>query len=289
MRRLLLLIILAGLALFAFGFYSAQQDPQVAAYRIAVPGLTRQVRILQLSDSHASAIDMRPARLARVAAMVNARKPDLILLTGDYISGNPDRWDTAETRAAIAPFKALKAPLGVFAVMGNHDDRFKTAAAMAAANIRLLVGERVDIGPLSLVGVDDITSGSPAVEAMRKAIRRAPAGKPIIAVAHEPVFMIWLQQRPMLMIAGHTHGGQIHLPVIGSWPTLQYYTDHRRGFYREGRHMLVVSSGLGTTALPIRIGVPPEIAEITLVPATGPARPDEQNTNQPGRNSGTDK
>ncbi|MBC7521863.1 MAG: metallophosphoesterase [Sandarakinorhabdus sp.] len=266
MLRLMWLIVLAGAALFAFGFYSAQRDPQVAAYRIAVPGLTRQVRIVQLSDSHASAIDMRPSRLARVASIINARKPDLILLTGDYISGNPDKWDADETRAAIAPFKALQAPLGVFAVMGNHDDRFKTAAAMAAAHIRLLIGERADIGPFFLVGVDDQTSGSPAVEGMRKAIRRAPPGKPIVVVAHEPVFMVWLQQRPVLMIAGHTHGGQIYLPFIGSWPTLQYYTDHRRGFYREGRHMLVVSSGLGTTNLPIRIGVPPEIAEITLVP-----------------------
>jgi predicted MPP superfamily phosphohydrolase len=266
MRRFLLLIVLAGLALFAFGVYSAQQDPQVAAYRIAVPGLTRPVRIVQLSDSHASAIDMRPARLARVAAMINARKPDLILLTGDYISGNPDNWDAEQTRAAIAPFKVLQAPLGVFAVMGNHDDRFKTAAAMAAAHIRLLVGERVDIGPFLLVGADDISSGSPAVEAMRRAIRSAPPGKPIIVVAHEPVFFRWLQQRPVMMITGHTHGGQVLLPFVGPRFMDKFYADHPRGVYREGRHTLLVSSGLGTSFLPIRIGVPPEIAEITLVP-----------------------
>lgn len=268
MRRLLLFIIFSGLALLVFGFVSAQQDPQVARYRIALPGLQRPVRIIQLSDSHASAIDMRPQRLARVVAMMNARRPDLVLLTGDYVSGNPDRWNAVETRAAIAPFAALKAPLGVFAVLGNHDDPFNTSAAMAAAKVRLLVGERVDIGPFFLVGTDDITGGSPAVEAMRKAIRRAPAGKPVVAMAHEPVFFHWLQQRPVLMITGHTHGGQVLLPLLGPRFMEPFYADHPRGLYREGRHTLLVSSGLGTSFLPIRIGVPPEIVEITLVPLT---------------------
>lgn len=268
MRRLLLFITVIGLALYAFGFYTAQRDPVIAAYRIEVPGLARPMRIVQLSDSHASAIDMRPERLARVVAMMNARKPDLMLLTGDYVSGNPDSWNADETRAAIAPFAALRAPLGVFAVLGNHDDPHRTAAAMAAARVRLLVGERVDIGPISLVGADDITAGSPGVEAMRKAIRRAPTGKPIVVVVHEPDFFYWLQQRPVLMIAGHTHGGQILLPFIGTRFMYKFYADHPRGLYREGRHTMLISSGLGTTFLPIRIGVPPEIAEITLVPVT---------------------
>ena len=171
----------------------------------------------------------------------------------------------------------LRAPLGVFAVLGNHDGQSKTALALAGGPVKLLVGQRVDAGPVSIVGADDIMRGSPAIEAMRRAIRRAPPDKPVIVLAHEPIHFTWLEARPVLMIAGHTHGGQIKLPIIGAWAINAFYAAHQRGFFHEGRQRLFVSSGLGTTALPMRIGVPPEIVELTLLP------------DQPGRKSGTER
>ena len=276
--RLLLALVATGLALLVFGVASAQRDPIVVRYRIVLPGLTAPLRLVQLSDSHASAIDMPASRLARVVDQINALHADIVVLTGDYVSGNPDRWSKSQTRAALAPFGKLRAQLGVFAALGNHDDRVKTAAALKGGPVQLLVGERVDVGPVLVVGADDIQRGSPAVEAMRRAIRAAPPGKPLLVIAHEPVFFTWLQPgRPVLMIVGHTHGGQVYLPVVGSTLPTQFYRDHRRGMFHEGLHTLLVSSGLGTTDLPIRIGVPPEIVELTLLPG------------QPGRNSGTDK
>jgi predicted MPP superfamily phosphohydrolase len=271
MRRLILLVVFAGLALAAFGVWSALQDPVVVRYRLPMPGLKAPLRIVQLSDSHVSRIDMPPERLARVVAQMNALHPDLFLLTGDYVSGDPERWSAAETRAALAPFAALRAPLGVFAVLGNHDDPLRTLAGLAGGPVRLLVGQRADAGPVQIVGVDDIARGSPAVEAMRHAIRDAPKDKPLIVIVHRPTYVEWLQQRPVLMIAGHTHGGQIKLPIIGAWAIDSFYATHQRGVFQEGRHRLLVSSGLGTTNLPVRIGVPPEIVELTLVPA--PATP----------------
>jgi predicted MPP superfamily phosphohydrolase len=268
MQRLLLILLGCIAAVAAFGVWGALQDPQVVRYRLALPGLSAPLRIVQLSDSHASAIDMRPARLARVVGQINALHPDLILLTGDYVSGNPDRWTLAETRAALAPFHALHAPLGVFAVLGNHDDPDKTLLALADGPVRLLIGERVDAGPVQIVGVDDIARGSPAVEAMRHAIGKAPPGKPILVIVHRPTFIAWLDPRPVLMIAGHTHGGQFKLPIVGAWSADAFYAAHQRGVFREGPHRLLVSSGLGTTNLPMRIGVPPEIVELTLVPAS---------------------
>ena len=277
MRRLLLAILAGGAVLAGFGVMSAVQDPRTVHYTVSVPGLAVPLRIVQLSDSHASAVDMPPQRLRRVVAMMNALHPDIIVLSGDYVSGSPDRWSAAQTRAALAPFDALAAPLGVFAVLGNHDDRGKTAAALRHGPVRLLVGQRVDAGPMSIIGTQDYQGGSPAVEAMRREVRRAPAGKPVLVLVHEPAFFKWLQARPVLMIAGHTHGGQIKLPIIGAWSVNDFYAAHQRGVFIERRQRMIVSSGLGTTLLPLRIGVPPEIVLLTLVPA------------QPGKNSGTDR
>lgn len=276
-RRIIFALFAAGIALAAFAVWGALQDPVVVRYRLAMPGLRAPLRIVQLSDSHASAVDMPAQRLARVVAQINALQPDMILLTGDYLSGDPAAWSRAETRAALAPFAALQAPLGVFAVPGNHDDPRKTRAGLAGGPVRLLVGERVDVGPLQLVGADDIARGSPAVEAMRRAIRTAPPGKALLVVVHSPIMVTWLNPRPVLMIAGHTHGGQIKLPIVGAFRLDPFAGAHQRGVFLEGPHRLLVSSGLGTTGLPIRIGVPPEIVELTLVP------------DQVGRNSGTDR
>lgn len=269
----------AGLALLVFGVVSAQRAPIVARYRIAMPGLLAPLRIVQLSDSHASAIDMPTSRLEGVTAQINALKPDLVVLTGDYVSGNPDRWGVAATAKALAPFKALQAPLGVYAVNGNHDDPGPTMKALRTGPVQLLVGNSADVGPVTIVGADSIQRGTIAVEAMRKAIRKASKHKPVLVIVHEPVFFTWLYPtRPVLMIAGHTHGGQVNLPLFGPimLPT-DFYRSHRRGVFREGIHTMLVSSGLGTTNVPVRIDVPPEIVELTLVPV------------QPGKNSGTDK
>jgi uncharacterized protein len=279
LRLALLLIVVAGLGLSVFGVVSAQRAPIVARYSIAMPGLSAPLRIVQLSDSHASAIDMPVARLGRVVAQINALQPDVVLLTGDYVSGDPDRWGVAATEKALAPFKALQAPLGVYAVNGNHDNPGSTSKALRSGPVRLLVGEAADVGPVTIVGADSIQRGTIAVEAMRKAIHKAPKDKPVLVIVHEPIFFTWLYpRRPVLMIAGHTHGGQVVLPLFGPimLPT-DFYRSHRRGVFREGIHTLLVSSGLGTTAIPVRIGVPPEIVELTLVPV------------QPGRNSGTDR
>ena len=273
-RRLLLIVLIAGLATFGFGVWSAQQAPVVVPYAVIVPGLTTRLRIVQLADSHASRIDMPPERLAQIVARANALKPDMIVLTGDYISGDPARWSAAETSAALRPLRALRAPLGVYANLGNHDDPAQTAAALQGSAVRLLVGASADSGPVTVIGADDIDRGSTAVEAMRRAIRRAPPDKPVIVIAHQPTFFLWLPARPVLLLAGHTHGGQVMLPLVGAWALDDYYTAHRRGLFRSGARQMIVSSGIGTTALPIRIGVAPEIALITLYP---------------GKNSGTDR
>ncbi len=265
MRLLLYAFAIAAAALL-FGVAGAVQDPVVVRYTVPIAGLTHALRIAQVSDSHASRWDMPNVRLQRVMAQVNALKPDAIVLTGDYISGNPEDWTTAETRAAVAPFAALRAPLGVFAVLGNHDGPSQTAAALAGGVV-LLRGTSADLGPVRLIGADDLLRGSPAVEAMRRVARLLPRDKPIIIVAHEPDFFQYMPTEAAMMIAGHTHGGQIRLPLVGGMRISPFLDAHLRGVFHENGQWLLVSSGLGTSILPMRVGVRPEIVEITLVPA----------------------
>lgn len=274
-----MIAVIAGLGLLLFGVASAVQDPVITRYTVAMPGLQAPVRIVQLSDSHASRVDMPAVRLRRVVAAMNALDPDLIVLTGDYISGYPDRWSAARMQEALAPFDGLRAPLGVFAVLGNHDDRAATRAALvgaraalAGSQVRLLVGECVSVGPLELAGSDDMLRGNPSVESLRQLIRKVPEGRPIVALAHEPDFLQWLPPRNILLLAGHTHGGQIRLPLLEPLLLGDYLRAHLRGLFREGGNIMIVSSGVGTSILPVRIGVPPEIVVISLVPAQTPGQ-----------------
>jgi predicted MPP superfamily phosphohydrolase len=278
MRRSALVLVGLAVAAMLYGLACAVQDPVVVRYSADVPGLGRPVRVLQLSDIHASRFDMPVARIRRIVAMANARRPDLIVLTGDFISGYPPGWTADEAHTALAPLADLKAPLGVFAVLGNHDDPLLLKAALAGTGVELLVAESRDIGPLMLVGSDDLLGGRNAVASLNRAVEAVPPGKPVIAIGHEPEFMQWLPKRVALLLAGHTHGGQIVFPILGTISHNDFINAHLRGRYVEHGQTLIVSSGLGTSVLPFRVGVTPEMAEIALQPA-----------HSVGRNSGTDR
>ena len=267
-RRVLLAIVISVLAFAVFGAAYAVQDPRVVHYTVAIAGLKQPLRLVQISDSHASWIDMPPARLARVVARANALHPDMIVLTGDYIGGKLVEWPEIRLEKALYPLGRLAAPLGVFAVQGNHDSPLWTPRVFARTHVRLLVGQWVDVGPLLLVGADDLLNLPGPVEGLAAAVADAPPGKPMIALSHEPEFFQWLPPRVQLLLAGHTHGGQIWLP---GWPSLDgYLAAHRRGLFTEHGQTMIVSSGLGTSVVPLRIGVPPEIVVITLVPKADP-------------------
>ena len=129
----------------------------------------------------------------------------------------------------------------------------------------MLQNRWIDLGPVVVAGLDDITGQPDPKHAAASTIQGAPAGKPLILLAHEPNFFQWLPKRVDLMLAGHTHGGQIRLPLVGGRSTGSTYLDkHLRGRFDEHGQTMIVSSGLGTSIVPLRIGVPPEIALITL-------------------------
>ncbi len=278
MRRLfmsLAIIVIGVLAIFAFG---ALRTPSIVRYRIALPGLTQPLRVVQLSDSHASWIDMPPSRLVRIVAQMNALDPDVIVLTGDYRGGKIINRPHMALTDALMPFAALRARLGVYAVPGNHDYAAATRVQFGREGIRQIDGDWIDIGPVILAGSGSFASRVNPIQAFFAAIAAAPPGKPMITLSHEPDMFQYVPRRSSVHISGHTHGGQIMLPLLGTRSLSGYLDAHLRGVFREHGQVMVVSSGLGTSLIPIRIGVPPEIVEITLLP-----------DHSVGRKSGTDR
>lgn len=269
---------LVGLVLTWIGYLGAIQDPIVVHYRVALPGLGRPLRIVHLSDIHGSPWDMPEVRIARIVGRVNALHGDAVVITGDFHASkfwNPPM----RLEDALRPLTALRAPLGVWNVPGNHDDPYWTRWVMRRFGLNLLASASVDLGPVQLVGADDMILGTDPVAGLHRAAGRANPAKPVIAIAHEPDFFPALPANVALLLAGHTHGGQIRVFGLPRLPP--YYEAHRRGVFSNARgQQMVVSAGLGTTFVPIRIGVPPEIVVIELVPAGG---------QPPGRNSGTER
>ena len=263
-----------ALALGWAGWLGAIRDPAVTRYRVELAGLQRPLRIVHLSDLHGSNWDMPEMRLGRIVGMANALKPDLVVLTGDYHSSKI--WDPPmRLEDALRPLTHLRAPLGVWLVPGNHDEPYWTRWVARRFGLKLLAGSLVDVGPVQIAGSDDLILGTHPVAGVWAAAGRAAPGKPLVALVHEPRLWAMLPPKVDLVLAGHTHGGQIQF--LG-WPRFANAdAQYLRGRFRNsaGQQMLV-SAGIGTSVVPARLGTRGEILVVELVP-------------QVGRNSGTDR
>ncbi len=275
MKRFAFIFASLVLALGWAGWLGAIRDPAVVRYRVELAGLQRPLRLVHLSDLHGSNWDMPQVRLNRIMDQVNALHPDLVVVTGDFHASKiwdpPMRMDDA-----VQPLTRLKAPLGVWSVPGNHDDPYWIRWVMRRFGLKLLAGDLVDVGPIQIVGSDDLIMGQRPVQGLRAAAARAQPGKPLIALVHEPRLWTMLPPNVDLVLAGHTHGGQIQ---IFGWPQFKKLdSQYLRGRFRNpGGQQMLVSAGIGTSIVPVRLGTQGEIVVVELVPQP------------PGRNSGTDR
>ena len=242
--------------------------------------------IAALADIHVGEPHMPLSRVEEIVSETNALAPDLIVLLGDYVAGH--RFVTRHVgMSELAPkLAALKAPLGVFAIIGNHDwwddaiaQRLRRGPPLAAraleragipvlenAAVRLTKADR----PFWLLGLGDqlafIRGGGlyDGVHDLSGTLARVTDDAPAILLAHEPDIFPEVPNRVALTLAGHTHGGQVRL--FGHSPMVPSRFGNRFAYgdvVEEGRHM-IVSGGLGTSILPVRFGVPPEIVLVTL-------------------------
>ncbi len=245
---------------------------EVTRLRIPLSNLPRAfngLTIAQISDPHMGEW-MNLERMQAVVRQVNALHPDVIALTGDFISVL--RHNTA--RDLTTALRGLHVREGAFAVLGNHD--YDTDAAIvshavrAAGNVRLLVNEHAvierDGERLYIAGVDDMVESQPDLHA---ALHGVPAGAPVILLAHEPdlVDEVARLRRVGLQLSGHTHGGQVRLPLVGALILPEQGRKYQMGRYDVDGTTLYVNRGVGMVSLYVRFKCPPEITHITLTAA----------------------
>lgn len=275
----LLCLLLAALAFFGWLLLNARAMPVVRRAEVALPfpeGVSRRpVTVALMTDTHMSGPDNSPERMARIVAQINALKPDLILLAGDYI-GDDKGGAVYDARESIAPFAALRAPMGVVAVLGNHDAHSRknpvalTASewqrAFAQVGAVLLQNRAIRRGPLVIGGVKDVHTRKPDLAGTLAAMRRL-GGAPVV-LSHSPDLFPMMPDAPALMLVGHTHCGQIAFPFVGvTYVPSRYGVRYACGRYRDGQRHMIVSAGVGTSGLPFRMLAPPDIWLITVRPA----------------------
>jgi predicted MPP superfamily phosphohydrolase len=255
-------VIAGGLA---HGFLYERHRVATTRTGLAVAGLPRALeglRIALITDLHLSA--MVPAEDVHAAVeLAVAARPDLVVLGGDYV--------TFADRRFMSPcaelLGALTAPHGVFAVLGNHDDDVEMPRALARKGIAVLADDRTTINikgeQVELVGLRFWTRRTAA---LTKLLRGATGWTMLLA--HDPRrFDQAVSLNLPLMLSGHTHGGQIRLPVIGA-PAARKFPITEGTLARENT-TLFVSRGVGTIYVPCRINCPPEVALLTLARAAG--------------------
>jgi predicted MPP superfamily phosphohydrolase len=272
MRRLFLvvsLLLATLLAVAAYAFAEARRDPVVRRATITLPlwpAGARPIRVALLSDIHIGSAASDATRLRRIVAQVDALHPDLVLIAGDFIFGERPDGAALHGPAMIAPLRALHAPLGVVAVAGNHD--FHTGIQvvrreLAAAGIRLLRNQAASVGPLSIGGIDDYPTHHAKIVLTMDKTRKIPGAR--ILLTHSPDVARILSPDMTLLLAGHTHCGQIVLPLVGP---IESVADprYRCGLVREGTRTVIVTAGVGTSGVPFRLGAPPDMWLLTLGP-----------------------
>lgn len=245
-----------------------------------------EVTIAVLSDFHAAWPHASAARLAAIARAVTALSPDLILLAGDFIAEDKVYWRRLEPNRLVAALSPLEAPLGVFAVLGNHDwadcdlagatgrARNSVAEALDRSPVGLLMNRSVRLengsGAFWLVGMDsqrpDPGNWRHGHHDPDAAFADVPQGAPALLLAHEPDYFARGDARATVQISGHTHAGQMNLFGWRPFVPSQFRSRYAHGLISEGGRHLVVSGGLGFTALPLRIGAPPEVTLVRVRP-----------------------
>jgi uncharacterized protein len=262
----------------AYGLFYGRLNLEVRHQRIRLARLPKAFegfRIVQLSDLHVSAF-MTADEIRRYAAIANGLKPDLVALTGDFLT-----WDATVQGAVVEALSGLNAPFGVFGCLGNHEWLTETEDSItrlfSAQGTRILRGERVAIdsagSKLNLLGVDYQSlagrmeaPGHEAQEYLSGVERLLIPDTVNILLSHNPnTFDRAAHLGIDLSLSGHTHGGQVAVEFKHcSLAAARLLTPYIRGWFQKGDAQLYVNRGIGTITFPIRIGARPEITVFEL-------------------------
>ncbi|MDR0777160.1 MAG: metallophosphoesterase [Azonexus sp.] len=256
------------LAVWSVGFepgWLQQRELTLTAPAWSGPPLT----IAVAADLHVGSPHAGLPMLRRVVDQLNASQPDLILLPGDFMTRGVPGGETIEPAAIAGELARLKAPLGVYATLGNHDwgyDGEQVRQALQKVGITVLENAAVALptaaGSLWLVGIGDDMTGHARPD---QAFAQVPAAAPLIVMMHDPANAPDLPARALVAFAGHTHGGQVRLPFIGALITPgRSPRRHAGGWIPDAPVPTFVTVGVGTSILPLRFNCPPETVVLHL-------------------------
>jgi uncharacterized protein len=282
-RRRVLAATAALLGFSAGGVYAAGLEGQSLAVTRYAPSpprwpAGRKRSITVIADLHAGGPDMTLAHIRQVVDTTNRLKSDVVVLLGDYVAAYRFARDRIPCKVWAAEFARIVAPLGTWAILGNHDwwdDNAEIREAFAAVRIPVLENHAVMLGAdgdrFWLAGIGDqfayrLGRGRyRGADDLPRTLAQVVTDDPVLLLAHEPDIFARVPARVALTLAGHTHGGQIRLPLV--WPAFvpsKYGARFAYGHIVEDNRHMIVSGGLGTSLIPARFGVPPEIVHVEL-------------------------
>jgi hypothetical protein len=263
--------------------YAAGIEPlslRVTRYGLNPPGWPagRRLSLTVIADLHAGGPNMGLERVRQVVDLANAQNSDLMVLLGDFVATHRFVTEVVPNAAWSAELARLRAPLGVYTILGNHDwwhGLPGVRGALAAAGIPVLENDAVKLGRAGetfwLAGIGDqlaypLGRGRfRGVDDLPGTLARLTDDDPAILLVHEPDIFPQVPDRFALTLAGHTHGGQVRLPFLWPyWVPSRYGTRFAYGHIVERDRHMIVSGGLGTSSVPMRLGVPPEVLRIDL-------------------------
>ncbi|MBV9956523.1 MAG: metallophosphoesterase [Pseudolabrys sp.] len=264
----------------AYGAYEARFDLRVTDYR-PVPRqwpAGQKLSIAVIADLHAGGPNAGREQVREVVDTANGLGCDLIVLLGDYFATHSFVTERMAHSEWASELGRLKAPLGVFAILGNHDwwhDVSGTRKALADVRIPLLENHAVLLGQgrqkFWLAGLGDQIAYRlgrnkfRGVDDLPGTMAKIHGNEPVIMLAHEPDIFPEMPDRVALTLAGHTHGGQVRVPFLWQrWTPSRYGDRFAYGHVVERDRHMIVSGGIGTSIVPLRIGVPPEILRVVL-------------------------
>jgi uncharacterized protein len=262
------------------GAVEAANDLVTTSYRLSPPGWPKGQRltITVIADLHAGGPNMGRDRVRQVVDAANELRSDLTVVLGDYFATHYFVTERVPHSVWGAELGRLYAPLGVFSVLGNHDwwyDIDGVRRALDNAGVPIMQNDAVLLGPRGrrfwLAGLGDQIAYRlgpnkfQGVDNLPGTLARIRTEDPVILLVHEPDIFTEVPARVALTLAGHTHGGQIRLPMVPAmWAPSSYGVRFAYGHVVENDRHMIVSGGLGCSIVPMRFGVPPEIVHIEL-------------------------
>lgn len=271
---------LVGPATAALAGMEAAQTLRVTRYRLTPPTWRagHRLSITVITDLHAGGPNMGRERIREVVETANLQRSDLIVLLGDYFATHRFITEIVPTEVWASELGRLRAPLGVYAILGNHDwwhNVSDTRQAFADVKIPVMENDALLLGPRGarfwLAGLGDQLAyvlgrrRYQGVDDLPGTLKRVDTEDPVILLAHEPDIFPKVPDRVALTLCGHTHGGQIRIPLLWEHfvPSI-YGARYAYGHIIENRRHMIVSGGLGTSGIPARLGVQPEVLRIEI-------------------------